>query len=169
MNLKPFMLLCAAITIQATALAPAAAADYPTQAIEFVVPSSAGGGTDVMARTFTDVARKYITQPLVVTDKPGAGGGIGMSEVQRAAPDGYKVGVLISELAILPHLGMIKGGVAYFIPIARLNADPGTITVRADAPWSTVEALLEHARKHPGEFRMGNAGSGEGSPRRKAW
>ena len=152
------LLLSAAITIQAAA--PATAADYPNKAIEFVVPSSAGGGTDVMTRTFTDVARKYIAQPLVVTDKPGAGGGIGMSEVQRAAPDGYKVGVLISELAILPHLGMMKGGVADFIPIARINADPGTITVRADAPWNSIEALLEHARKHPGEFKMGNAGSG---------
>ena len=161
MNLKnTFALLCAALTLQATAVTTAAAADYPSRAIEFVVPSSAGGGTDVMTRTFTDVARKYIAQPLVVTDKPGAGGGIGMSEVQRAAPDGYKVGVLISELAIIPHLGMMKGGVADFVPIARLNADPGTITVRADAPWTTIEALLEHARKHPGDVKMGNAGSG---------
>ena len=125
-----------------------------------IVPSSPGGGTDVMTRTFTDVARKYISQPLVVTNKPGASGGIGMGEVQRAAPDGYKVSVLISELAIIPHLGMIKFTTNDFIPIARINADPGTITVRADAPWSTVEEFLAHARKNPGEVKMGNAGSG---------
>jgi len=140
--------------------ATSALAAYPERAIEFVVPSSPGGGTDVMTRTFTDVARKYIAQPLVVSNKPGASGGIGMGEVQRAAPDGYKVSVLISELAIIPHLGMTKFTTSDFIPIARINADPGTIAVRADAPWRTVEEFLDHARKNPGEVKMGNAGSG---------
>ena len=83
-----------------------------------------------------------------------------MAEVRRAPPDGYKVGVLISELAIIPHLGMAKFTTDDFVPIARINADPGTITVRADAPWRTVEEFLEHARKNPGEVKMGNAGSG---------
>ena len=160
MNFRNLMLLCAAIALETIATAPAVAADYPGKAIEFVVPSSPGGGTDVMARAFADVARKYFGQPIIVSNKPGASGGIGMSEVQRSAPDGYKVGVLISELAIIPHLGMIKFTTNDFVPIARINADPGTITVRADAPWNTVEAFLEHARKNPGEVKMGNAGSG---------
>ncbi|WP_066337637.1 Bug family tripartite tricarboxylate transporter substrate binding protein [Azohydromonas lata] len=149
-----------AVLALATALSPAWAADYPTRPIELVVPSSAGGGTDVMARNFADAARKYLPQPFVVTNKPGVSGGLAMGEVQRAAPDGYKVVVLISELAIIPHLGMVKFGVQDFIPIARLNADPGTITVRADAPWHTVEEFLAHARKNPGAVAMGNAGSG---------
>ena len=160
MSLNRHMLIAAAIGF-ATVTAPCAfAAEYPERAIEFVVPSSPGGGTDVMTRTFTDVARKHVTQPLVVTNKPGASGGIGMGEVQRAAPDGYKVSVLISELAIIPHLGMVKFTTNDFVPIARINADPGTITVRADAPWRTVEEFLDHARKNPGEVKMGNAGSG---------
>ena len=142
------------------ALAPAVASDYPNRPVEFVVPSSAGGGTDVMARNFADVARKYMAQPIVVANKPGVSGGLGMGEVQRAAPDGYKVAVLISELAIIPHLGMIKFGTNDFIPIARLNADPGTVTVRADAPWQTLEEFIAHARKNPGKVSMGNAGSG---------
>ncbi len=141
-------------------LGMAQAADYPARPIELVVPSSAGGGTDVMARNFADAARKHLPQPFVVTNKPGVSGGLGMGEVQRAAPDGYKVVVLISELAIIPHLGMIKFGVQDFIPIARLNADPGTVTVRADAPWNTLEEFIAHARKHPGAVAMGNAGSG---------
>jgi tripartite-type tricarboxylate transporter receptor subunit TctC len=141
-------------------LGMAQAADYPVRPIELVVPSSAGGGTDVMARNFADAARKHLPQPFVVTDKPGVSGGLGMGEVQRAAPDGYKVAVLISELAIIPHLGMIKFGVQDFIPVARLNADPGTVTVRADAPWNTLEEFIAHARKNPGAVAMGNAGSG---------
>jgi tripartite-type tricarboxylate transporter receptor subunit TctC len=141
-------------------LGMAQAADYPVRPIELVVPSSAGGGTDVMARNFADAARKHLPQPFVVTDKPGVSGGLGMGEVQRAAPDGYKVAVLISELAIIPHLGMIKFGAQDFIPVARLNADPGTVTVRADAPWNTLEEFIAHARKNPGAVAMGNAGSG---------
>ena len=152
--------LWAAFALAATAAAPARAADYPSKPIEFVVPSSAGGGTDVMTRTFADVARKYIAQSLIVTDKPGASGAIGMGDVQRSPADGYKVAVIISELAIIPHLGMTRLTTADFTPIARLNADPGTIAVRADAPWNTVEALLDQARAHPGELKMGNAGSG---------
>jgi tripartite-type tricarboxylate transporter receptor subunit TctC len=158
MHMKPLMRAAAAIAFAAIGTASAVAAGYPERPIEFVVPSSPGGGTDVMTRAFTDVARKYVSQPLVVTNKPGAGGGLGMGEVQRAAPDGYKVGVLISELAIIPQLGMAKFTANDFVAIARLNADPGTITVRAAAPWRTVEEFLAHARKNPGEVKMGNAG-----------
>jgi tripartite-type tricarboxylate transporter receptor subunit TctC len=138
----------------------ALAAGYPERPIEFIVPSSPGGGTDVMARNYADAARKYTAQPIVVTNKPGASGGIGMGEGQRAGPDGYKVTVLISELAIIAHMGMIKFTSADFIPIARLNGDPGTITVRADAPWKTVEEFLANAKSKPGEVAMGNAGAG---------
>ena len=146
----------AALLLSVSALA----ADYPSRPIEIVVPSSAGGGTDVMARIFTDVAKKYVSQPRGVSDQPGASGGIGMTEVQRSAPDGYKIGVLISELAIIPHLGMTKATVSDFIPIARLNADPGVVAVRADAPWQSIEELLAQARKEPRSITMGNAGTG---------
>ena len=135
-------------------------ANYPSRPIEMVVPSTAGGGTDVMARLFADTAKKYIAQPIVVSNKPGASGGIAMTEVQRAAPDGYKVGVLISELAIIPHLNMAKVTTADFIPIARLNGDPGLIAVKADSPLQSIDDLLAQARKQPGSLTMGNAGTG---------
>ncbi|KQP45479.1 tripartite tricarboxylate transporter substrate binding protein [Pseudorhodoferax sp. Leaf274] len=143
-------------------LAPLAvqAADYPVRPIEIVVPSSAGGGTDVMARLFAEAAKKLVPQPIVVSNKPGAGGGIGMTEVARAAPDGYKIGVIISELAIIPHLNMTKTTTADFIPIARLNGDPGLIAVRTDSPHKTIDDLLAAARKDPGAVSMGNAGTG---------
>ena len=161
--MNPIQLLCilaGAAAIALVAPASAHAADYPTRPIEMVVPSSAGGGTDVMARLFADAAKKNVPQPIVVSNKPGAGGGIGMTEAQRAPPDGYKVGVLISELAIIPHLGMTKVTTADFIPIARLNGDPGLIAVRADSPWQSIDELLAAARKQPGAVSMGNAGTG---------
>ncbi|MDM0050514.1 tripartite tricarboxylate transporter substrate binding protein [Variovorax sp. J22R115] len=154
--------LAAILTTAAAMQAPVAtaASDYPNHPIEMVVPSSAGGGTDVMARLFAEVSKKYITQPIVVSNKPGASGGIGMTEVQRAAPDGYKVGVLISELAIIPHLAMTKVTTNDFIPLARLNGDPGLIAVRADSPFQSIDDLLAQAKKTPGSVTMGNAGSG---------
>ncbi len=135
-------------------------ADYPDHPVELIVPSSPGGGTDLMARVIADVSGKYMPQPFVVSNKPGAGGGIGMGDVQRAKPDGYKVAVLISELAILPHLKMISFTDKDFVPIARLNGDPGTIVVKSDAPWNNVQALIEAAKKNPGALSMGNAGAG---------
>ncbi|MGH6636984.1 MAG: Bug family tripartite tricarboxylate transporter substrate binding protein, partial [Polaromonas sp.] len=155
-------LLPVAVTTQAASLlsVSALAADYPSRPIEMVVPSTAGGGTDVMARLFAETAKKYISQPIVVSNKPRASGGIGMTEVQRAVPDGYKIGVLISELAIVPHLGMTKVTTSDFIPLARLNGDPGLIAVRADSPLQSIEDLLAQARKQPGSLAMGNAGTG---------
>ncbi len=158
--MNPFrtsFLLAAALLLP---LAVAQAADYPSRPIELVVPSSPGGGTDALARLFADTSKKYISQPIVVTNKAGAGGGIGMTEVQRAAPDGYKAGVLISELAIIPNLGMMKATSRDFIAIARLNGDPGMIAVRADSPLRSYEELVAQARKQPGSFAMGNAGAG---------
>lgn len=152
----------ASVGFAVSVFAPLAAhaADYPTRPIEIVVPSAAGGGTDVMARLYAEAAKKLVPQPFVVSNKPGASGGIGMTEVARALPDGYKIGVIISELAIIPHLNMTKTTTTDFIPIARLNGDPGLIAVRNDSPYKSIDDLLAAARTKPGELSMGNAGSG---------
>lgn len=155
------LLPATAVTLAALTLPAAAiAADYPTRPIEMVVPSTAGGGTDIMARLFAETAKKYVTQPIVVSNKPGVSGGLAMTEVQRATPDGYKIGVLISELAIIPHLGMTKVTTSDFIPLARLNGDPGLIAVRTESPYQSIDDLLAAARKQPGTVTMGNAGTG---------
>ncbi len=135
------------------------AADYPVKPIEIVVPVAPGGGTDMVARAFVEAARKYLPQqPFVVTNKPGASGAIGMAEVANAKPDGYKLGLVIVEMTILPHMGLAKFTVNDFKPIARLNADPAAITVRADAPWNTIEEFITYARSKPGGVQMGEGG-----------
>lgn len=133
---------------------------YPNRPIELVVPSSAGGGTDSMARALSDVMRKHLAQPLVVVNKPGASGAIGMQDVLNSRPDGYKVCVVFAELAILPHMGQVKFTSDDFTLIARLNADPSAITVKAEAPWKTIEEFLAAARGAAGTMRVGNAGIG---------
>jgi tripartite-type tricarboxylate transporter receptor subunit TctC len=154
------LMIAAAMAAILTAGSAAQAADYPLRPIELIVPASPGGGTDVMARAFAEAARKYIAQPLLVVDRPGASGSVGLAEAQQAPPDGYKVGVLIAELAIIPHLNIVRFTVDDFVPIARLNADPASITVRADAPWSTIDEFMAHARRFPTRVTMGDSGSG---------
>ncbi|MFZ4285571.1 Bug family tripartite tricarboxylate transporter substrate binding protein [Variovorax sp. HJSM1_2] len=141
--------------------APASAqSDYPNHQIELLVPYQAGGGTDGLARAFADASRKHINQPIVVLNKPGAGGAIGWSEVINSKPDGYKLAVLTVELLTLPHLGLAKFKYDDFQPIAQLNSDPAAITVKADAPWNTIEEFIAAAKKSPETVRVGNSGNG---------
>lgn len=138
-----------------------AADDYPNRPIELIVPASAGGGTDALTRLFAEVAKKYLPQqPFVVNNKPGASGVIGMNDLLASRPDGYKLCMVIAEVTTLPNLGLAKFDYTKFEPIARLNADPAAITVRADAPWNTLEEFLASAKKQPGEMKLGNAGTG---------
>ena len=137
-----------------------AAEAWPSRPVELVVPYGPGGGTDALARALADSLRKYLGQPVTVVNRPGASGSIGMTDVAAATPDGYKLIMLTVDVLILPHIGIGKVTYENFAPIARLNFDPAAITVRADAPWNTVEEFLDHARRHPGEMRVGNSGPG---------
>jgi tripartite-type tricarboxylate transporter receptor subunit TctC len=138
----------------------AAQSEFPNKPIELVVPFQPGGGTDALARSFVDATRKHTTQSLIVINKPGASGSIGWQDVMLAKPDGYRLAVITVELATLAHMGIGKVAAGDLQPIAQLNADQAAITVRADAPWNTVEEFLAAAKKEPGKLGMGNAGNG---------
>jgi len=157
------LLQSAASALAAASFSPAAFAqlgDYPNRPIELIVPYGAGGGTDVLARAYAEAARKHMSQSITVLNKPGASGAIGWQEVVSAKPDGYKLAVITVELTTLPHMNMAKFTHEDFVPIARLNADPAAITVKADAPWNTIEEFLAASKKSSGEIRVGNAGNG---------
>jgi tripartite-type tricarboxylate transporter receptor subunit TctC len=148
--------LLGAMALQA---APAVAQTaYPTKPIELIVPYPAGGGTDVLARAFALAGAKHLPQSLIVVNKPGASGAIGWADVINNKPDGYKVVLLATDLMTQPNMGLTKITYEDFIPIARLNYDPAGLTVRADAPWNTVEEFIAAAKK--GDFRVGNGGNG---------
>ena len=138
----------------------AAVTDYPTRPIELVVPYTAGGGTDSLARAFAEAARKHLPQTMIVVNKPGASGIVGWSDVINSKPDGYKIAVLSGELTTMPHLGLTKISYEDLVPIAQLNYDAAAITVRADAPWTTIEEFLADAKKRNGDMQVGNGGNG---------
>lgn len=144
----------------ALALPGWAQSEYPNKPIELVVPYAAGGGTDVLARAFAEATRKYISQPITVLNKPGASGAIGWQDVVNSKPDGYKLAVVTVELTTIPHMGLAKFTYEDFAPLARLNADPAAITVKADAPWNTIEEFLAAAKKANGGMKLGNSGNG---------
>lgn len=146
----------------ATAL-PAAQAQsgaWPQRPIELIVPFAAGGGTDVLARALAEVARKHLPQDLIVLNRAGASGAVGWTELANARPDGYKIGIITVELTMIPHMGLTKISSDALLPVARLNADPATIAVRADSPWRSIEELIAAARKDEASVRIGNAGPG---------
>ena len=137
-----------------------AQADFPNHPIELVVPFQPGGGTDALARSFADATRKHTPQTMIIVNKPGASGAIGWQDVINAKPDGYRLAVVTVEVTTLPHMGIGKFSYDDLQPIARLNADQAAITVRADAPWNTIEEFLAAARKDSGKIGVGNAGNG---------
>ena len=148
------LLAVAALPLSALAQAPA----FPTKPVELVVPYPAGGGTDVLGRAFAVAAVKHLPQPLIVMNKPGAAGAIGWADVLNGKEPGYKVALLATDLMTQPNMGLTKITYQDFTPIARLNYDPAALTVRADAPWKTVDEFVAAAKK--GDFRIGNGGNG---------
>lgn len=133
---------------------------YPTRPIELIVPYSAGGGTDLLARAFADTAKKYLPQAIGVVNKVGGGGAVGLTEVAFGRPDGYKIGTGNVELSMLPHMGIVKFVANDFVPIALLNAEPSAISVNGNSPWKTYEEFMANAKANPGKVRIGHSGTG---------
>jgi tripartite-type tricarboxylate transporter receptor subunit TctC len=150
------MLLGSAFAVPAWAQGGA----YPAKPIELVVPWQAGGGADVVGRAFGAAVAKHLPQPIVVINRPGASGALGLGDVVNAKPDGYRIVLSSTELTFLNHLGLARFSYKDLRPIARLNADPAAVVVRADAPYGTLEQFLDAARKHDANIRVGNAGHG---------
>jgi tripartite-type tricarboxylate transporter receptor subunit TctC len=153
-------LILAAVAIGIHAGAHAQTDAYPNKPIEMIVPWPAGGGTDAIARVYAEAARTVFPQPILVVNKPGAIGSIGFAEAAAAKPDGYKVVMATPELLIAPYLGIGKASYEGFMPIARINADPSAITVKADAPWKTIEEFMAHARANSGKVTLSTSGNG---------
>jgi tripartite-type tricarboxylate transporter receptor subunit TctC len=154
-----------AAALLAAAAAPAIAlAQYPDRPITMVVPFPPGGVADITARPVAAAMSTYLKQPVVVENKSGAGGGVGMQHVARAKPDGYTVLLALSSISIIPEADKVLGRDPMYqlnqlVPIARFTADPTVLAVKADAPWKTAAEFLEAARKAPGSIPYGSSGN----------
>ena len=155
--------LAAALLLSAAGMA-AAQAPYPAKPITMIVPFPPGGLADIVARPVAEAMSRDLGQPVVIENKAGAGGGIGMGLAAKAPADGYTVLLSLSSLTVLPEADVVLGRQQMFAlnslrPIARFTADPTVLAVRAEAPWKTVKEFVEDARKRPGAINYGSSGN----------
>jgi len=156
-----FSILAVAGPLWGASLVGAQTLDYPTKPIILQVPWPAGGSTDMGARIVAAIAEKKMGQPIVVTNRVGAGSQIGLTETARQKPDGYYLGY-----ASLPALNTIildPERKALFdlnslVFIINQVIDPGIIWAKGDSPYKTLKDLLDDARKRPGEIRAATTG-----------
>ena len=164
---KPLISAALALLLTGTAVGVSAqtpAPAWPTKAITMIVPFPPGGLADLVARPVAEAMSRELGQPVVIENKAGAGGGIGMSQAAKARPDGYTILMALPSLTVIPEADVVLARPAMFAltdlrPIARFTADPTVLAVRADAPWKTVQQFVDDAKKRPGAINYGSSGS----------
>ncbi|MGB6105784.1 MAG: tripartite tricarboxylate transporter substrate binding protein [Pusillimonas sp.] len=151
-------LIAALIAVPGAALAN----DFPSQPIKMVVPYSAGGSTDAAARVLAEGMSKQLSQPVIVDNKPGAGGTIGTMAVKNAPADGYTL--LITSASHIVNK-ILQPDVQYdieqdFVPLSQITQLPIVLVVSKDHPAQSVSDLVKIAKDSPGKVNFGTAGVG---------
>jgi len=164
----PLVLACAGLSVvagpQAQAQPPSAAAQaYPSKPIRLVSPYAAGGGSDTLARIIGQKLNESWGQPVVVDNRPSAGGNLGAELVARAAPDGYTLFVTPSAvLTINPHLyaKLRYDTFRDFAPVTAATNSPYFLVVHPKIPATSVKELTAFARANPGKMNFSSSGNG---------
>lgn len=152
------LLLCALGLLLAAA--PSARA-FPDRPITLIVPFAAGGGTDITARTVAKFLEKEFAQPVVVQNRTGAGGEIGMAAVAEARPDGHTIGIINTPgVVTIPIERRARFALDSFDFIAGVVEDPASIIVLDRSPIRSIADLVAAARREPGGITLGSAGVG---------
>ena len=154
-------LICAAVC--AIAVTASAQDSYPSKPITMVVPFPPGGVADIVGRPLAAQMEKTLKQPIVVVNRTGAGGAVGMASVAKAAPDGYTILMGLSSISIFPVSDRINGKTpSYemkdFAPIALITADPTVLVVSADSPWKNLKEFVASAKAYPGKINYSSSG-----------
>ncbi len=138
----------------------AVAQNYPSRPITMVVPWGAGGGTDATARIVAALMEKELGQPVNVVNRTGGNGVVGHSAIASAPADGYTLGMITVEISMMHWAGLTELSPSNYTPLALMNIDPAAVTVRADAPYKTVNDLLAAIKANPGKFKASGTGQG---------
>jgi len=140
-----------------------AADDYPNKPVKLILPAAAGGPTDVPARIASQILQPKLGQPVVIENRPGAGGALGARVVAPAAPDGYTLLVAnTSVLAVIPAVSASAGydPVKNFVPIVRMTESFQILVVNADSPWKTLKAFVDDCKANPSKINYAHTGAG---------
>src|SRR6476646_1743751 len=143
------------------AVAPTA---WPERPITMFVPFPPGGVADTVARPVAEALGRELKQAVVVENRAGAGGALGIGLASRAPADGYTVLLSLSSISILPEADKILDRkpayqLSQFKPIARFTADPTVLVVRAGAPWQTFAEFVADVKRNPGKYNYGSSGN----------
>src|SRR3989304_4232153 len=158
---KLCLLTVALISVTLLLIQPAATQTYPTKPLEIICPYTPGSSMDILARLIADIGPKYFGQPVVVVNKPGAGGSVGAADVISSKPDGYKV--------LEPAQGFFATTTKTqkepfdpddLVPLANFMEFKYGFLVKEDSPLKTFDDLITHAKKSPGQFKWAHTGRG---------
>ncbi|NOU93509.1 tripartite tricarboxylate transporter substrate binding protein [Paenibacillus sp. LMG 31456] len=135
-------------------------AAFPEKEITLVVPFAPGGASDSTARIIAKGMEEKLKKPVVVINKSGGTGGVGLSYVQASPKDGYTLSYAPVELVMHKALGLSDLEPSKFDMLAQATVIPAALTVNANAPYNTVEEFIEFAKKNPSKIKVGNSGAG---------
>ena len=138
--------------------------DYPSKPVSMLVPFPPGGVADTVGRPVAEAMGRALKQSMIVENKGGAGGGIGMAQVAKARPDGYSLLMALSSIVVLPEADKVLKRAPMFTldqlkPVARFTADPTALVVRADSPWKTYKEFMAAVKAKPGAITFGSSGN----------
>jgi tripartite-type tricarboxylate transporter receptor subunit TctC len=156
------MLLCSLAAVQAAAALAQSKDVYPSKPIRLVVPFVAGGPTDIQGRILSANLSQRMGQQVVVDNRGGAGGNIGMDITAKAPPDGYTIVIAtVGTWAVNPHLYKLPFDVVKdFAPITQVSTSPGVLIVHPSVPAKSVKELIVLAKEKPGQLNYGSSGVG---------
>src|SRR5882724_11427364 len=160
---RRYFLLLALLVLLFMAVKVSAQEKYPDRPVTIVAPFPPGGVADLTARPVATALEKVLKNPVVVVNKTGAAGAVGMSFVANSKPDGYNLLMALSSISIIPEADkLFDRKPAYtmdqLIPIALISADPTIFVVNASRPWKTVKEFVDDAKKRPGEISYSSSG-----------
>lgn len=159
LSLSVMLTIAALITADGASAQPAS--NYPTKAIRMVIPFAPGGASDFVARIIQPKFMEELGQQIVIENRAGAGGNIGVELVARAEPDGYTILLgNVGTMTINPHLykNIKVNPLRDLIGISAIVDLPGGIAVHPSVPFNTVAELVAYAKAHPGQLNYGSAG-----------
>ena len=141
----------------------AQAQEYPTKPITMIVAFPPGGVAELVGRPLAASMEKTLGQPVIILNRPGAGGAVGTTVAAKAAPDGYTILMTLSSISIFPVSDPLEGKpapyqISDFMPIALVTADPTVLVVRADSPYKTVQDFVAAAKANPGKINYSSSG-----------
>lgn len=134
--------------------------DYPRRPLTYLVPWAAGGMTDMSSRIAATVLQDTLGQSVNVVNRTGGGGVVGHLALSSAQPDGYTIGAVTVEISMLHHMGLTDLSPENYTPLALLINNAAAVTVRADAPWQTLDELVAAIKANPGQLKASGTARG---------